>query len=71
MDEYGVEEALKLKEAHGGEVTVVTMGPERAAETMRKALAMGADKAVHVCDDSLHGSYAVRRPARSPRRSAR
>ena len=48
LDEYAVEEALRLKEAHGGEVTVLTMGPEKATETIRKALAMGADKAVHV-----------------------
>ncbi len=48
IDEYAVEEALRLKEAHGGEVTVLTMGPERATETIRKALSMGADKAVHV-----------------------
>jgi Electron transfer flavoprotein, beta subunit len=56
LDEYAVEEALRLKEAHGGEVTVLTMGPEKAAETIRKALAMGADKAVHLVDDALHGS---------------
>jgi electron transfer flavoprotein beta subunit len=59
MDEHGVEEALKLKEAHGGEVTVLSMGPDRAGETIRKALAMGADKAVHVSDEALHGSCAV------------
>ncbi|MBT2231114.1 electron transfer flavoprotein subunit beta/FixA family protein [Nonomuraea sp. NEAU-A123] len=59
LDEYAVEEALKLKEAHGGEVTVLTMGPSRAAETIRKALAMGADKAVHLTDDALHGSDAL------------
>ncbi|MGI9092024.1 MAG: electron transfer flavoprotein subunit beta/FixA family protein [Mycobacteriales bacterium] len=59
MDEHGVEAALALKEAHGGEVTVVSMGPERTAETIRKALAMGVDKAVHICDDALHGSCAV------------
>lgn len=59
MDEHGVEEALRLREAHGGEVTVVSMGPERAAETIRKALAMGADEAVHVSDPALHGSCAV------------
>src|SRR5690606_9201909 len=56
LDEYAVEEALRLKEAHGGEVTVLTMGPEKATETIRKALAMGADKAVHLVDDALHGS---------------
>lgn len=59
MDEYGVEEALKIKEAHGGEVTVVTMGPAKAVETIRKALSMGADKAVHLSDDALHGSDAL------------
>ncbi|MCA1825048.1 MAG: electron transfer flavoprotein subunit beta/FixA family protein [Frankia sp.] len=59
IDEYAVEEALRLKEAHGGEVTVFSMGPERAVETIRKALSMGADKAVHLADDALHGSCAV------------
>jgi electron transfer flavoprotein beta subunit len=54
--EYAVEEALRLKEAHGGEVTVLTMGPEKAVETIRKALSMGADKAVHITDTALHGS---------------
>ncbi|MGH3380808.1 MAG: electron transfer flavoprotein subunit beta/FixA family protein [Actinoallomurus sp.] len=56
LDEYAVEEALTIKEAHGGEVTVLTMGPDKAADSIRKALAMGADKAVHVSDESLHGS---------------
>ncbi|MDP4503030.1 electron transfer flavoprotein subunit beta/FixA family protein [Nonomuraea sp. NBC_00507] len=59
LDEYAVEEALKLKEAHGGEVTVLTMGPGKATETIRKALAMGADKAVHLSDEALHGSDAL------------
>jgi electron transfer flavoprotein beta subunit len=59
IDEYAVEEALRLTEAHGGEVTVLTMGPEKAAETIRKALSMGADKAVHLVDDALHGSDGV------------
>ncbi|HSV66326.1 MAG TPA: electron transfer flavoprotein subunit beta/FixA family protein [Mycobacteriales bacterium] len=59
LDEYAVEEGLRLKEAHGGEVTVLTMGPARAAETIRKALSMGADKAIHVTDDALHGSDAI------------
>ena len=58
MDEYAIEEALKIKEAHGGEVTILTMGPERATESIRKALSMGPDKAVHVLDDALHGSCA-------------
>ena len=59
MDEYAVEEALKIQEASGGEVTVLCMGPDAAAETVRKALSMGADKAIHVLDDGLHGSDAV------------
>ncbi len=59
IDEYAVEEALRLKEAHDGEVTVLTMGPDRAGETIRKALSMGADKAVHVSDEALHGSCAI------------
>jgi len=58
IDEYAVEEALRLKEAHGGEVTVLTMGPERAVESIRKALSMGVDKAVHLTDPALHGSCA-------------
>src|SRR5882757_7396278 len=56
MDEYAIEEALKLKEADGGEVTILTMGPDRATESIRKALSMGPDRAVHVLDDALHGS---------------
>jgi electron transfer flavoprotein beta subunit len=59
MDEYAVEEALRLQEASGGEVTVLCMGPESATETVRKALSMGADKAIHVLDPGLHGSDAV------------
>jgi electron transfer flavoprotein beta subunit len=59
MDEYAIEEALKIQEAHGGEVTVLTVGPEQAIESIRKALSMGPDKAVHVVDDALHGSCAV------------
>jgi electron transfer flavoprotein beta subunit len=59
IDEYAVEEALRIKESSGGEVTIVTMGPERAVETIRKALSMGADKAVHLTDPALAGSDAV------------
>lgn len=59
INERAVEEALLIKESHGGEVTVVTMGPDRASEAIRKALSMGADKAVHLSDDALHGSDAV------------
>jgi electron transfer flavoprotein beta subunit len=59
LDEYAVEEALRIKEASGGEVTVLTMGPEKAVETIRKALSMGADQAVHLVDSGLHGSDAL------------
>jgi electron transfer flavoprotein beta subunit len=59
MDEYAIEEALKIQEADGGEVTILTVGPESAAEAIRKALQMGADKGVHVLDDGLHGSCAL------------
>lgn len=54
-DEYAVEEAVAVKEKHGGEVTVVTVGPSRAEAALRSALAMGADKAVIVDDDSVFG----------------
>jgi len=54
-DEYAVEEAIKLKEELGGEVTVVTVGPDRAENALRTALAMGADKAILVDDESLFG----------------
>jgi len=54
-DEYAVEEAIKLKEEHGGEVTVVSVGPDRAESSLRTALAMGADKAVLVDDEDLFG----------------
>ena len=63
IDSRGVEAALQLVEQHGGEVTVVTMGPERSTETVRKALAMGADKAVHISDDGLAGSDALQTSA--------
>ncbi|WP_127579318.1 electron transfer flavoprotein subunit beta/FixA family protein [Paenibacillus koleovorans] len=47
-DEYAVEEAIRLRDAHGGKVTVISVGPERAAEALRTALAMGADEAVRI-----------------------
>ncbi|MFI6577148.1 electron transfer flavoprotein subunit beta/FixA family protein [Nocardiopsis sp. NPDC050513] len=59
LDEYAIEEALLLKEKHGGEVTILTMGPDQATDSIRKALSMGADKAVFVNDDALHGSDAL------------
>lgn len=57
FDEYGVEAALQLKEKLKDDttVTVVTLGPDRAVETLRTALAMGADEAVHVWDDAFDG----------------
>jgi len=57
-DEFGVEEALKLKEKFGGDVTIVSLGPARALETVRTALAMGADKAIHINDPALEGADA-------------
>jgi electron transfer flavoprotein beta subunit len=63
IDEYAIEEALTLKEAHGGEVTILTVGPDSAADAIRKALSMGADKAVHVSDEAIHGSCAVQTSA--------
>jgi electron transfer flavoprotein beta subunit len=58
-DKHAVEEALRVKEAHGGEVVVVTMGPPAAGESLRTALAMGADRAVHVSDPAAAGSDLV------------
>ena len=55
-DEFGIEEALRLKEKFGGEVTVISLGPERASESIRTALAMGADKGIHIIDAALEGS---------------
>ncbi len=55
-DEFGVEEALKIKEKFGGEVTVIGLGPKRVTESIRTALAMGADKGVLISDPALEGS---------------
>ncbi|MDP6625708.1 MAG: electron transfer flavoprotein subunit beta/FixA family protein [Nitrospinota bacterium] len=56
-DEFAVEEALRIKDRkEGTEVTVITIGPDRAREAIRTALAMGADRAYHVQDDALTGS---------------
>ena len=60
LDEYAVEQALQIAdEADDAEVTVLTVGPEDAKDALRKALSMGADKAVHVEDDDLHGTDAL------------
>src|SRR5215510_9962038 len=52
-DAYALEEALRLKEKHGGEVVVCSAGPARVAQVIREALARGADRAIHVEDDAL------------------
>ena len=59
LDEYAVEEALKVVEAGEGEVTVLTIGPDAAADAIKKALQMGAHKGVHVNDEAIHGSDAA------------
>jgi electron transfer flavoprotein beta subunit len=66
LDEYAVEEALRIVEAHGGNedggahsVTIISMGPERATEAIRKALSMGANDAILVSDSALAGSDAL------------
>lgn len=59
LDEYAVEEALRLVEANGGEVTILTMGPEQAVDSVRKAISMGANSGILITDDALHGSDAL------------
>ncbi|MCX5537197.1 electron transfer flavoprotein subunit beta/FixA family protein [Streptomyces sp. NBC_00006] len=64
LDEYAVEQALQISENYEGdaddvEITVLTVGPEDAKDALRKALSMGADKAIHVEDDDLHGTDAI------------
>lgn len=58
-DECGVEEGLQLKEAHGGEVILVSMGPERAKDAIRKGLSMGADRGVLITDPQLAAADAL------------
>jgi electron transfer flavoprotein beta subunit len=58
-DEFGVEAGLQLKEAAGGEVTLVSMGPATAQEAVKRGLSMGADKGVMVTDDALQGADAL------------
>src|SRR6202167_1693428 len=53
-DSYALEEALRLKEKHSGEVIAVSMGPERVKQTIKEALAKGADRGVHVADDKAY-----------------
>ena len=52
-DSFALEEALRLKEKHGGEVIVLSMGPERVKQTIKEALAKGADRAIHIADDQF------------------
>ena len=62
LDEYAMEQALQLKEKAGEgevEVTALCVGPEKAVDAVRKALQMGADKAIHVLDDAIAGSDAI------------
>ena len=59
-DEYGVEAALRIKEAAGdSEVILVSMGPAKAGDAIRKGLSMGADRAIHISDDGLAGADAL------------
>ncbi len=58
-DLNAVEEALRLKDTHGGEIVVLSLGPDKAMESLRKALAMGADRAVLVTDEAAAGSDLV------------
>jgi electron transfer flavoprotein beta subunit len=58
-DAYALEEALRLRERHGGEVVVCAAGPPRVAQVLREALARGADRAIHVDDDSLGSADAM------------
>ena len=53
-DSYALEEALRLKEKHGGEVVAISMGPERVKQTIKEALAKGADRGIHVADDEFY-----------------
>jgi electron transfer flavoprotein beta subunit len=58
-DQYALEEALRLKEQHGGEVIVCSAGPDRVSQVLREALARGADRAIHIQDDRLASGDAV------------
>ncbi|MDQ6791049.1 MAG: electron transfer flavoprotein subunit beta/FixA family protein [Candidatus Dormibacteraeota bacterium] len=58
-DEYGIEEGLQLKEKHGGEVVLVSMGPEKARDAIRKGLSMGADRGILITDEQLAGADAL------------
>jgi len=70
-DLFSLEEALRLRDKLGGEVTVLTMGPPMASEALRKTLAIGADRAVLLTDRAFAAPTRSRRPMPSPRPSAR
>src|SRR5438552_16171643 len=55
-DAHALEAALRLKEQHGGKVTVISVGPDSARDTLKRAIAMGADAAIHVNDPALNDS---------------
>ncbi len=55
-DSYALEEALRLKEKHGGEVIAISMGPERVKQTIKEALAKGADRGIHIADDQFRAT---------------
>jgi electron transfer flavoprotein beta subunit len=63
INERAVELALQLKKSAGGDITVLTMGPRSAAESLRSALAMGGDRAIHINDEGLAGSDALQTSA--------
>src|SRR5690606_4417542 len=58
-DQHALEAALQIKDAGGGEVVVVSIGPERVTQSLRTALGMGADRAIHVKDAAADGSDAL------------
>src|SRR5580700_5164705 len=53
-DSFALEESLRLKEKHGGEVVAISMGPDRAKQTIKEALAKGADRGIHIADDQFY-----------------
>lgn len=53
-DSYALEEALRLREKHGGEVVALSLGPDRVKQTIKEALAKGADRGIHLADDKFH-----------------
>jgi electron transfer flavoprotein beta subunit len=70
FDLYAIEEGVRIREKHGGKVTVISMGPPQVETALREAIALGADEAVHLCDrafagaDTLATSYALSRGIR-------